>query len=481
MVFTYLIAYVFIKRYFDRRVALLALLFMSLTGPWYNYTVRALYNSWASLPGVCLLVFWMALKYLPLGSRKYMVYGGLMTGIAFYYTPWPLVALAVPSTLLLIFLYPSRHLLEKRFVDCILFLLVLGGVILFKEILFIQMGWRYPVDASGIKVFYQTFYHGAYQGRGNADSFSLQITLPGILKFFETRIQSMIGMIFKGGLGIPPIVTWTALPGLIWMLASKKQSAKFIALICLLMLALPFVLIKSVAERYLTPIWPLFMLGSAFLIVNLYDIFARKRWAGYVIILMTSIGVLHNAYVTRQSYMYQWLPVYSTFESNCYNSIEWPFPALKQFLKDRKTVYDVIVKPNNINHNQMDSYFRWSPHLVHLEGESYGKQVVNYSRFRDRLSMGNYNRGTPGRILIIANNYNSLIKDNRHCGLYGGRFPYDPKAITMQEVTSLFPGAKFVQYAGDKNYPELLALFELDSGSLAPPKTTSPQKLTTNF
>ena len=466
VIFTYLVVYLFIRKYFDRRIALLTILLMSLSSIWYNSMVRTLYGSWASLPGFSVLLYWISIKFLQGGTWRLMVCAGVLTGFAFYYAPWPLIALVAPSVMLMLVIAPSTISFKKRCWGVFLFCSALVLIVLAKEYIFLKTGLRYKHDSSGLRVWRDIFFSGAYQGRGNADAVSsFQFTIPSILGYLLSRGEYMYVFVFKNGLGASKIALFTAIPGLFWMLFQKRPISRILALWLIIIFCVAFLAIKEVSGRYLFPAWPLFYLASAFFIVNIYDFAKRYKVTQYSLILLVSGGITHNAYETEVNYIEGRLHHFATFEYNCFNSIEFPFWELKQFLNKRKTAYDLIVKPTNFNHSQMNNYFRWAPHMIRPVGESYGIQVINYNEFREDIGTHPEKlrqlSKAGGKLLIIANNFNHLVKDNRHCGQYGARIPYDPKALTVSEVRQLMPHAKLVEYAGSIYYPELLALFEV--------------------
>ena len=466
VVFTYLVVYLFVRRYFDRSIALLTLLLMALSASWYNQMVRNLYGSWAILPGISILLYWVSIKFMQGGKWWLMGCSGLVAGLVFYFATWPLFALVVPSVALMLVIAPSAISFKKRCWGVFLFCSAFVLVILTKEYIFLKTGLRYKEDPPGIQVLYDIYFSGVYQGRGNVGGLDpLQSSFVSIIDVLLARGANMYATFFEGGLDVSKIVSFTAIPGICWMLLQKRFVPRTLAMWFFVLTCAPFLAINPVAQRYLLPVWPLFYLAAAFFIINAYDFIKSYRTAKFFFVMLILMGIALNSYQTKYIFMDGYLPSRSKFEVNCNNSIEWSFPALKSFLKERKTVYDVIVRPNNINHSQMNNYFRWEPHMVHLEGESYGIQVINYNEFREEIGTHPEKlrqlSEAGGKLLIIANNFNHLVKNNRHCGQYGARIPYDPKALTVSEVRQLMPHAKLVEYAGSIYYPELLALFEV--------------------
>lgn len=519
VIFSYLVVYLFVRRYFGRNIALLGIFLMSLSTYWYNYVVRSLYIPWVALPGFCFLIYWLYVKFNEKGKIKLMAYAGLIAGLGFYFTSWPLLVTVIPSLFVLIFILPSEISKKKRFLGCFLCILIITLIILTKEFIFLQTGLRYEGDPSGIDSFSQIFYQRRF-----VSSYGNDFSYLSIISLIKSRLYSLYILIFfptpdpnltyvitniifqQSNLPaiplISPFVLLTAIPGLLLMLFQKRYIDRFLPVYFLFTLIITAALIFPVS-RYFIPIFPILYIASAFFIINFYvfikynkfnekynlTIFQESHnilnnykttYICIIFICIISAGILWNIYET-DTYMEKVLPTYSKFEYNCYNSIEWSFPELKTFLKERRTIYDLIVIPNSFT-GQMVTYFRLQPGFVHLEGESYGKRVIPYNTFRNEIENIN-KRADFSKVLIIANNYNQLLND-QICPGWSNRLPYDKNALTMSEVEKLVPGAKFVKYVGSKNYPTMLALYEINPSIkpetlvvVNPPLPALPNKL----
>jgi hypothetical protein len=460
----YIVCYLFLRRFFGVSVALLSLFLMSLTGDWFNYTNRMLYGSWAFLPGVSVLLYWLYFKFIESNRLKFMFLAGMIAGLGFYFVPWPLLVVVVPMMVVCTFLVPSSSVrLERRFFGMAVLCFVVGLIILAKEIVFSLTGLRYWSDPSGIKTFYGVFFEGRYGASGNFgntfDSSQVSSWADTLRDIFTRLSERVLKPKLTGGL-ISPVVLLSFFPGVFYFLTRKSFAHRFFAINTLLTLFFMFTFINA-EQRYHLSVFPLVYTIAAGFLWWIYQQVAKKIILKGILIIVVLAGVGLNIYDTYFIYMKKKLPQFSQFDVNCYNSIEWPFPALKKFLRERKTVYDFIFVPQSINHHQMNVYFRWYPELLHLHGESFG-QAMGYDDDLRRLLKNQNDRKIveSSKVLIIANNYNDLLKSYSTCGQSGLRLPYDEDAMTPQEVMNILPAAKLVGYAGFKGYPKMYALFE---------------------
>ncbi|MBF0522865.1 MAG: glycosyltransferase family 39 protein [Candidatus Omnitrophica bacterium] len=475
VLFTYLMTYFFARRYFGQKVATTALFLMALSSYWYNYVIRSLYCPWAFLPGITILVYWLYLSFHKTGRFKLMLLAGFLAGLAFYFVTWPFVIFVIPSIFLLIFFFPfQKNAIAKRFLGFLIFIGVFAFIVAAKELIFNMTGLRYKGDASGVETFCQIFFQGRWNDEKIAGAFSLinvikkaGLNFISVLRmiFIPTDIYPGGNLVFVKPLDVvlplmTPLVTASLVPGMIWMFIKKNKDCVFkilpfvvVVTVCMLsgMLAAP-------APRYLLTIFPFVYIIAAYVIVGIYEYVKNDLRRKQLFIAFVSCFILFNAKETFSDYMGKVLPIYFKFEYNCYNSIQWPFDDLKKFLNDKREDYDIVVIPNNFT-PQMISFFRLWPWFVQVDGKPPVKVLASYDGVRKGLAY--LRQARFKKMLIIANTYNRLLNDEI-CPGWSNLVPFDKTAITEPETKILFPQAKFIKYVGCKQYPNMLALFEVE-------------------
>lgn len=469
LISTYVIIYLFVRKFYGTKIGLLAILLMSLSTHWYNYSSRMFDGAWLGLPGISFLIYWLYIKFNASGKLKYMAYIGVIAGVAFYFTTWPLVVIVIPSLAALILLPHFKNPLRKKFVGLCLTLAVIISLVLIKEILFWVTGLRHKGDPSGIKTFIDIYFLGRFYKDGYLENFSLVSFLSHLVLNFKTLGKSFfypgedcIAVLtcmkrtpFTITL-LSPLVLFTAIPGFILMLKDKKQLTNFfLPISCFFVLTLTALLFRPFG-KYLLPIWPIPYIASAYFIANTYTALKKSSIKKHLFTLLLACGLALNLYQLNY-YMHKILPAFSKFEYNCYSSLEWPLAELKAFLKERKTEYDVIVIPVLGQHHI--SYLRIWADFLHLEKESYARVIVPYPHLWRTFDTARFGFRDL-KVLILANNFNQLLNDDicPFCDKY--RVVYDKYALTVNHVRTFFPYAKFIRYVGNIHYPRLLALFE---------------------
>lgn len=467
LVVSFILSYLFMRRFFGRAVAITGLLLMSLSTDWYYYIIRMLYGPWALLPAVAVAIYWLYFKFIETDKLRFMVAAGFVAGLSFYFVPWPLLVITVPALGVCVFLVSSpERKIERRFFGWAVMLLVVAGIIALKEFIFSITGLRYKDDPSGITCFYDIFFRDRYNTMGNFGknfdqsntSYWIRAVKGGISRFYERVLQFR----FSGGL-LTPLVLAAFYGGLVHCFRKEGFAGRFVAVNTVVTLSVLYLLIDA-QSRYSLSVYPLAYLIAGCFLVRIYEkIYSHKRrLVLFAVALAAGLAVNINDLVNV--YMAKTLRSYSTFEANCYNSIEWPLPALKKFLQERKTVYDLIVLPRTLNHHQMHMYLRWYPGTVRLDGQSYGRSLIHDDDFRERMKDPNVRAEIPRlKILVVTNNYNNLMEGCDGCGPSGVRLPYDPDTMTVAEAQQFIPGLHVVGYAGFKDFPQMYTLLELNS------------------
>jgi hypothetical protein len=472
VVFTYVMSYLFFRRYFGVTVGLLALTLMALSSFWLNYVVRSMYGSWAALPGVTMLLIWCFVEFYTTTRLRWMVLAGSILGIGFYFVTWPIVVIAAPVLMISVFfLTLKRRDIEQRFFGFFIFLFIFLLLVLSKEIFFKVSGLRFPEDPSGLETFWGIFF----KGRWASEQMGGQNAFTALIKNLGDHLKQMFGLFFLPVNNYPgghlyfkepfpvalPMITLlarlTLLPGLIVLFLRKDIVSRLLFIFFIGALLMTTFLTESV-DRYFLTIFPLTYLLAALGIIKIYEWFQERKMNLYVYMFLVLAGLGLNVYETFALYMGRVLPIYSRFEHNCYNSIEWPFEQLRMFLKDNKKEYDLVVVPNNFT-RQMLVYLRLWPGLVHKEGESFGRAAMYHEQFRQFLP--GLLKNSQYNVLIISNNYNHRL-DSEICPNWSHRQPFDQRAITQDEIEQALPQARFLQHVGSSNYPDLLAVYELE-------------------
>ena len=194
--FTYSVVYLFTRRYLGGRVALMTLLFMALSSFWYNGILRGLSGTWASLPGFTLLSCWLLVQFLESQKRQIMLYAGLLAGVAFYFTSWPLAMLVIPSVLVLAIFLPSPNTWERRVFSCFLFNVGFGLVIT-------VISWKYTgASIAGLVSFLNEFTTDIGLGERGLAVAPLDYSLPTLIPSIRMLLKSTYELIFLNELGI---------------------------------------------------------------------------------------------------------------------------------------------------------------------------------------------------------------------------------------------------------------------------------------
>lgn len=472
LISTYIIIYLFVRKFYGTTISLLAIFLMSLSAHWYNYCARLFDGAWLALPGISFLIYWLYLEFNTSGKLKYMVYIGIIVGFAFYFTTWPLLIIVIPSLTALTLLPCFKNHFRKKFAGLCLTLTIIALLIAIKEILFLATGLRYKGDPSGIKTFIDIYFIGRFYKDGYMENFSLASFLSHLVFNFKElgRIFfypgedciAVLSCMKKTPFAIPllsPLALLTAIPGFWSMLKGRKHLANYFLPVCFFFILALTTLVFRPLGKYLLPIWPIPYIASGYFIANTYTALKNSIMQKHIFTLLLLCGLAANLYQTHY-YMDRILPAYSKFEYNCYSNLEWPLAELKAFLRERKKEYDVIVIPMLGQHHI--SYLRIWRDFVHLEKESYGTVILPYPYLW--LTIDTARKGFRDLdVLIIANNFNQLQDDDICPPCDKWRVIYDKDAFTTTKIQALFPYAKLIRYVGNKQYPRLLAIFEINS------------------
>lgn len=468
----YLSVYFFTRKYYGAKVGLIAILFMALSTHWYNYPVRLFAGAWAALPGISFILYWLYLKFSETGRFKFLFWLGLLFGLSFYFTTWPVLVIVVPSLMVFLLLPSSRNPIKKRFLGLCLIAAIITLVILAKEMMFIATGLRYKTDPSGLTIFINTFFTGRFYNDGYSGHFSLIILLQQAGLHFKELTQALFypgaqctaehPCFDKPTFTTMPLLSYlvilTAIAGLALMFKRQKHSVNFFLSGYFCFVALLITITFHPFGRYFLSIWPIPYIASGYFIVNTYAAIKHNVIKKRVFLSSIAAGLLLNIYQTYY-YMHKILPIYGDFKYSCYDSIEWPLPELKEALKGKNTVYDIIVVPN-VDRAYI-SYLRIWPDYVHLEKESYAKLILPYQDLWKTLDKA-LKEFPSLKVLIIANNFNQLLNDEICPACSKERVAYDKSAFTTEGIKTLFPYAKLIRYVGNIHYPSLLAIFEIN-------------------
>ena len=270
-IFSYLVVYLFVRRYYGRNVALLSLFLMSLTTQWYNYVVRSLYGPWVALPGFCILIYWLYTMFNETNKMKFMFFSGIVAGVGFYFVTWPLLVIVIPALFIVLFIIPSEISKMRRFSGYLCCILVIISVIILKELIFLKTGLRYNGDPSGVKAFYNIFFQGAYMGRGEDQI----IFMHNLIPYLHSRVSIFGVLLFSdfsssGYQLVSPLVLVTTIPGLILMLNLRQYVSRFLAVCFLVIFAIVIIFINDSHPYYFLPVFPIVFISSAIFIERTY-------------------------------------------------------------------------------------------------------------------------------------------------------------------------------------------------------------------